>query len=157
MSAVEYSDDVDLAELGRRLRAERTASGRTIASVAADAGLSVPYIANLENGRGNPTMAALGRLADALGLRLDVDLAAADEPSPPVAPSGAALRFARTDRFATEATRLAAHTGVPERTARQRLLALLATAQEATGGELSTTDYERFLDALVLATIARTD
>jgi transcriptional regulator with XRE-family HTH domain len=38
-----------------------------VASVAADAGLSVPYIANLENGRGNPTTAALTRLAEALG------------------------------------------------------------------------------------------
>ena len=45
--------------IGRQLRARRTAAGRTVASVAADAGLSVPYIANLENGRGNPTTAAL--------------------------------------------------------------------------------------------------
>src|SRR5689334_24953011 len=37
-----------------------------------DAGLSVPYIANLENGRGNPTVAALDRLAEALGTRLEV-------------------------------------------------------------------------------------
>ncbi len=41
------------AAIGRQLRARRTAAGRTVASVAADAGLSVPYIANLENGRGN--------------------------------------------------------------------------------------------------------
>ena len=64
----------DLA-IGRQLRARRTAAGRTVASVAADAGLSVPYIANLENGRGNPTTAALTRLAEALGLRLVVTLA----------------------------------------------------------------------------------
>ncbi|GAB2605861.1 hypothetical protein Aab01nite_00640 [Paractinoplanes abujensis] len=49
---------------------KRVADGRTIASVAAQAGLSVPYIANLENGRGNPTLAAVNRLAETLGLRL---------------------------------------------------------------------------------------
>ena len=52
-----------------------------MASVAADAGLSVPYIANLENGRGNPTTAALTRLAEALGMiahSMDRDLAEAD-------------------------------------------------------------------------------
>ena len=51
-----------LAELGRQLRAMRAAFGRTGSlRVAPDAGLSVPYIANLENGRGNPTMGAVGR------------------------------------------------------------------------------------------------
>src|SRR5437773_10969118 len=66
---------VDQSEIGRQLRARRTAAGRTVASVAADAGLSVPYIANLENGRGNTTTAALTRLTEALGLRLVVTLA----------------------------------------------------------------------------------
>jgi transcriptional regulator with XRE-family HTH domain len=65
-------------ELGEILRERRRAAGRTIASVAVDAGLSVPYIANLENGRGNPTVAALDRLATALGTRLEVGIA--DDP-----------------------------------------------------------------------------
>src|SRR5487761_1190243 len=68
---------VEDSAIGRQLRARRTAAGRTVASVAADAGLSVPYIANLENGRGNPTTAALRRLAEALDLRLLVTLAQA--------------------------------------------------------------------------------
>lgn len=140
-------------ELGRRLRAERAASGRTIASVAIDAGLSVPYIANLENGRGNPTMAALSRLAEALGLRLDVDLAPADRVATPATPEGEVLRFARTDRFTAEAARLARRSGEPEQAVRQRLLAMLATAQVAAGSTLSTMDCNRFLDALLLATI----
>ena len=72
------------AAIGRQLRARRTAAGRTVASVAADAGLSVPYIANLENGRGNPTITALARLAEALGMRLVVTLAPArDQPAVP--------------------------------------------------------------------------
>lgn len=65
---------MDRVELGRVLRARRKAAGRTIASVAMDAGLSVPYIANLENGRGNPTMSALQQLAAALGTRLEIGL-----------------------------------------------------------------------------------
>src|SRR5213594_520962 len=72
---------VNQSEIGRQLRARRTAAGRTVASVATDAGLSVPYIANLENGRGNPTTAALTRLAGALGLRLVVALVPAEEGS----------------------------------------------------------------------------
>ena len=60
-------------ELGEVLRERRKAAGRTIASVAVDAGLSVPYIANLENGRGNPTVSALDRLATALGAQLEVE------------------------------------------------------------------------------------
>jgi transcriptional regulator with XRE-family HTH domain len=144
---------MDTAELGRRLRAERAASGRTIASVAVDAGLSVPYIANLENGRGNPTVAALTRLAEALGLRLDVDLVPADRADPPATPEGEVLRFARTDRFGAVAARLAERSGEPAQAVRQRLLAMLAAAQAATGSTLSTMDCDRFLDALLLATI----
>ena len=67
-------------ELSAELRDRRKAAGRTIASVAVDAGLSVPYIANLENGRGNPTLSALSRLATALGARLQVTL----EDDPPL-------------------------------------------------------------------------
>ena len=98
----------DLA-IGRQLRARRTAAGRTVASVAADAGLSVPYIANLENGRGNPTTAALGRLAGALGLRLEITLGEEAGPggSPGAGPAptpGSLVRLGRTRRF-REATR----------------------------------------------------
>jgi len=83
---------VEPPAIGRELRARRTAAGRTVASVAADAGLSVPYIANLENGRGNPTTTALTRLAEALGMQLVVTLGPAGERQqaaagpPPVVP-----------------------------------------------------------------------
>ena len=86
-------------EIGRQLRARRTAAGRTVASVAADAGLSVPYIANLENGRGNPTTAALTRLAEALGMRLVVSLVPGEEQAgPPASPSAGLAQPARTHR-----------------------------------------------------------
>ncbi|ADB29482.1 transcriptional regulator, XRE family [Kribbella flavida DSM 17836] len=78
-------------ELGPEFRARRKAAGRTIASVAVDAGLSVPYIANLENGRGNPTLATLDRLATALGTHLRVELenlpTHADTTNPDTAPA----------------------------------------------------------------------
>ena len=76
---------MEQSEIGRQLRARRTAAGRTVASVAADAGLSVPYIANLENGRGNPTTTALNRLAGALGMRLVVTLVPGSQDEPDAA------------------------------------------------------------------------
>lgn len=69
---------MDGRELGRVLQRRRAAAGWTIATVAAKAGLSVPYIANLEKGRGNPTLAALSRLTAALGLSLGVTDPTAD-------------------------------------------------------------------------------
>jgi transcriptional regulator with XRE-family HTH domain len=71
------------------------AAGETIAAVAIRAGLSVPYIANLENGRGNPTLTALSALATALGATLQVDLVepGADE-KPPVRPPASLTKFA---------------------------------------------------------------
>ena len=105
---------MDQAEIGRQLRARRSAAGRTVASVAADAGLSVPYIANLENGRGNPTTAALTRLAEALGMRLVVSLVPGEEgrqagasASPEIPAS--LVRLGRTARF-REAVRVIAAT-----------------------------------------------
>jgi transcriptional regulator with XRE-family HTH domain len=157
---------VDQAEIGRQLRARRTAAGRTVASVASDAGLSVPYIANLENGRGNPTTAALTRLAEALGLRLVVTLAPAEEDpgtaGSAVAGSAAGLaagtpgipaslvRLGRTDRFreAVAVMALALDVG-PEKFAGQLVAALAALAQ-AMGRDLAEPDWWRLLDALVL-------
>jgi transcriptional regulator with XRE-family HTH domain len=98
------------AELGRRLRARRTAAGRTIASVAVQAGLSVPYIANLENGRGNPTLGALTNLAQALGVRLRIELHdpdGQDGPAAPVALPESLVQFARLPRFADDTERIA--------------------------------------------------
>src|SRR5580693_425289 len=93
---------VEDSAIGRQLRARRTAAGRTVASVAADAGLSVPYIANLENGRGNPTTAALTRLAEALGMRLVVSLVPGEEQAGVAASlemPASLVRLGRTARF----------------------------------------------------------
>ena len=146
----------DLA-IGRQLRARRTAAGRTVASVAADAGLSVPYIANLENGRGNPTTAALGRLAGALGLRLEITLRPGEEagegsslgPGPAPTP-GSLVRLGRTRRF-REATRaMAAALGRDADELAAQLRPALALIGQALGRDLAEPDWWRVMDALLL-------
>jgi transcriptional regulator with XRE-family HTH domain len=166
---------VEIDELGHELRARRAAAGRTIASVAADAGLSVPYIANLENGRGNPTLAALAALSRALGsdlrialhdpdpeitARTDPHTGAATHPAadgkPPPARTLAGstpqlppslIAFARTSRFAAEASALEA---AGTTAARQRLLAAMAAMAAVSPRPLTDLDWHRVLDTAVL-------
>lgn len=141
--------------IGRQLRARRTAAGRTVASVAAEAGLSVPYVANLENGRGNPTATALTRLADALGTRLLITLAPDDdgrqtgEPAPPEVPASL-VRLGRTVRYRQAVTAMAAALGLDSDELSARLVAGLAALAHATGRDLTEPDWWRLLDALML-------
>jgi transcriptional regulator with XRE-family HTH domain len=141
---------VEDSAIGRQLRARRTAAGRTVASVAADAGLSVPYIANLENGRGNPTTAALRRLAEALGLRLVLTLAPdeAEAAAPEIPPS--LVRLGRTRRFRQAVTAMATALGRDADELSAQLVAALATLAQAMGRDLAEADWWRLLDALVL-------
>ncbi len=143
-------------EIGRQLRARRTAAGRTVASVAADAGLSVPYIANLENGRGNPTTAALARLAEALGMRLAITLedgedgptagAAARAPGIPAS----LVRLGRSARFRRAVAVMATALGAEPDELSVRLVAALAAIGAAMGRDLAEADWWRLLDALTL-------
>jgi transcriptional regulator with XRE-family HTH domain len=144
---------VEDSAIGRQLRARRTAAGRTVASVAADAGLSVPYIANLENGRGNPTTAALRRLAEALGLRLVVALAPdeAEAAAPEIPPS--LVRLGRTRRFRQAVTAMAAALGRDADDLSAQLVAALAALAQAMGRDLAEADWWRLLDALVLIAV----
>jgi transcriptional regulator with XRE-family HTH domain len=141
--------------IGRQLRARRTAAGRTVASVAADAGLSVPYVANLENGRGNPTATALTRLAGALGTRLVITLAPEEgsqdsgEPAPPDVPASL-VRLGRTVRYRRAVTAMAAALSTDADEFSARLVAALAALAQATGRDLAEPDWWRLLDALLL-------
>jgi transcriptional regulator with XRE-family HTH domain len=147
---------VEHEAIGRQLRARRTAAGRTVASVAADAGLSVPYVANLENGRGNPTATALTRLAGALGTRLVITLAAeegsqdAGAPAPEVPAS--LVRLGRTVRYRRAVTAMATALGTDPDEFSARLVAALAALAQATGRDLAEPDWWRLLDALLLIT-----
>jgi transcriptional regulator with XRE-family HTH domain len=143
---------VEHAAIGRQLRARRTAAGRTVASVAADAGLSVPYIANLENGRGNPTTAALARLAEALGLRLAVTLIPDEEGQPAASPeiSASLVRFGRTARFRRAVRAMAAALDLDADEFSAQLVAAMAMLAQAIGRDLAEPDWWRLLDALLL-------
>jgi transcriptional regulator with XRE-family HTH domain len=146
---------VDHAAIGRQLRARRTAAGRTVASVAADAGLSVPYIANLENGRGNPTATALTRLAGALGMRLvitlvpDEDSQQAREPAPPEVPASL-VRLGRTARFRHAVTAIATALDLNTDEFSAQLVTSLAALAHTIGKDLAEPDWWRILDALLL-------
>jgi DNA-binding XRE family transcriptional regulator len=59
--------------VGRELREERRTTGRTLADVAGEAGVSTQYLSEIERGRKEPSSEVLGAVAGALGLRL-VDL-----------------------------------------------------------------------------------
>jgi transcriptional regulator with XRE-family HTH domain len=59
---------------GRELRDERHSSGRTLADVAEEAGVSTQYLSEVERGLKEPSSEILEAVSGALGLRL-VDLA----------------------------------------------------------------------------------
>lgn len=148
---------MDHPAIGRELRARRTAAGRTVASVAADAGLSVPYIANLENGRGNPTTTALTRLAEALGMRLVVTLVPASENQQARAPAApemppSLVRLGRTDRFRRTVKVIAAKLDLDAGDFSLQLVAALATLANTLNKDLPEADWWRLLDALLLIT-----
>ena len=133
-------------ELGEVLRDRRKAAGRTIASVAMDAGLSVPYIANLENGRGNPTVAALDRLATALGAQLEVRIG--DDQPAPTSAVGAEL-LSGADR----AERVIAQVATGRRTraaVRDDLIRTVDALADLLGRPPAPADLDRLLDLLLL-------
>src|SRR6185437_6684392 len=149
---------VEHAAIGGQLRARRTAAGRTVASVAMDAGLSVPYVANLENGRGNPTISALGRLAAALDTRLAVSL----DPADGAQGTGSRLeaempqslvRFGRTRRFRAVAEMLSAEFAIDPDELAARLLNGLAVVGTVLSRDLTEADCWRLLDALTLVAL----
>ena len=146
---------MDHAAIGRQLRARRTAAGRTVASVAADAGLSVPYVANLENGRGNPTATALTRLAGALGLRLAISLVPDEdgrqgaELASPAVPASL-VRLGRTARFRQAATAIATALDLDADDFSAQLVPALAALAHTLGKDLAEPDWWRLLDALLL-------
>lgn len=124
-----------------------------MASVAADAALSVPYVANLENGRGNPTVSALDRLAEALGTRLVIafaDPGAERERGGEPAPPPSLVEFTRGRRFRRAAGRLAEAAGEDDAAVRAKLAGALAAVAVPLGRDLGEGDWQRLLDALVL-------
>ena len=147
---------MDRHQLGQRLRGLRAASGRTVAAVAADAGLSVPYVANLENGRGNPTMEALNRIGQALGTRVTIGFVAQDTADPDTAPvtlPPTLVRLGRGTRFRRDIRVMSETLGEDPTALAARVLDALARLAATTARDLSEPDWHRLLDALLLITM----
>jgi len=142
----------DAETLGTRLRARRRGAGLTLAEVAERSNLSLPYVSNLERGRGNPTLDALRALASALDTTVTALLGDAEETFDPLetalADAPASLStFARTDRFREQVQRLAERQGVPLQDLRRRILLGMATSPRRSGGEPTEYDWLRLMDA----------
>ena len=132
-------------DLGAALRDRRKAAGRTIASVAVDAGLSVPYIANLENGRGNPTVAALDRLATALGAQLQLTITD-EEP-----PRRTDLATLVADSARAQSVIRKTAQGRSRRAVEQGLVATLEALADVLPAEPDEADLQRLLDLVLLS------
>lgn len=78
------------ADLGRAIRALRRERGMTLVQLAAAAGLSQPFLSQLELGRSRPSMRSLFRIAGALGTTQQTLLGLAARHCPEVEPVRAA-------------------------------------------------------------------
>jgi transcriptional regulator with XRE-family HTH domain len=143
-------------DLKDRIRSRRLALGLTLGQVADRAKLSLPYIANLERGRGNPTVGALRRIAAALELPASA-LLAGDEISPAdpgelalASMPRSLLEFSRSERFSLEVEKLAADQQRPVEDVRRMILVGMASAPRRSQGEPTATDWQRLLDTYVL-------
>jgi DNA-binding XRE family transcriptional regulator len=128
-------------------------------AVATEAGLSMPYVGNLEKGRGNPTLDVVVALARAL--RVDpAELVASDEDEPrsTIDDLFASLPPVLVDyaqgRVMVEPTeRMAGRLGLAPDAMRMLLVRAMAAAPQPIGRPLSKVDCRRLLDAyeLILA------
>jgi transcriptional regulator with XRE-family HTH domain len=143
----------DARSLGARLRARRIELDLTLADVADRSGLSLPYVSNLERGRGNPTVDALRALAGALETPLSSLIE--DEGSEPIAlvlaeAPKSLMTFARTKRFAEAVEKLAQDADVDSDEMRRRVLVGMASAPRRSVGEPTEDDWRRLLDVYSL-------
>ncbi|MEU2246529.1 helix-turn-helix domain-containing protein [Streptomyces sp. NPDC019224] len=74
--------EADTPLVGPGIRRRRRALELTLAEVARRAGLSVPFLSQIENGRSRPSMGSLQRIADALDTTAVQLLSAAEAPRP---------------------------------------------------------------------------
>ena len=140
--------------IGQRLRARRVELGRTLAEVAGQSGLSLPYVSNLERGRGNPTLDSLEALARALDVPLSSLLGESGpmEPMQVVLASAppSLLQFSRSSDFQETVAELAERQGESADTMRQRVLVGMVSSPKRSSGEPTEEDWRRILDAYSL-------
>ena len=142
--------------MGTRIRARRTALGMTLAQVAEESGLSLPYVSNLERGRGNPTIEALRSIAGALQQPV-ADLLGGeseegfDSAEFVLAEAPKSLRaFTRSVRFKEAVERLASEQEMPAAEMGRVLMIGMASAPRRSAGEPAEEDWRRLLDAYSL-------
>ena len=113
----------------------------------------MPYVANLEHGRGNPTVDRLRRIAEALETSLaelvgDEAAGGLDNSLAGLPPEVAV--FSRTERFASEVEELAQRRNELPEDVRQQLLSAIAAAPRRSRDErLTDIDLNRLLDTFV--------
>ena len=59
------------ARLGKNLKQIRTQKGMTQGDIVRTLGVSRSFVSNIENGKTNPTLSTIKRIADALGVSVD--------------------------------------------------------------------------------------
>ena len=135
------------------LRNRRSELGLTLREVALEAGVSLPYVANLEKGRGNPTLDVVESLAGALDISVPKLLSAdaGKQPGPTrEALPAAVVRYARSQSFRSVTERLARRQRIPVDETRRQVLAAIAAAPRARDRPLSRDDCQRLVDAFTL-------
>lgn len=103
---VEATVDTTAAALGRTVVAARSLAGLSRKGLAVKAGISYPYLAEIENGVKNPSSKIIGRVAWALGTTPSALFEAAENgtvPGGPVVPAVATEVPVSTADAATEA------------------------------------------------------
>lgn len=93
-----YTEDVGV-RLGSAIRARRHLLGMTLVEVAASAGLSHPFLSQLERGLARPSMRSLTAIASTLGTTAQALMAASELAAVPVAEPVSVVRQ-RTDEVA---------------------------------------------------------
>ena len=143
-------------ELGTRIRTRRLALGLTLAQVAEESGLSLPYVSNLERGRGNPTIDVLRSIAGALEQPVSALLGGQPDKGFDIvglvlaeAPKSLGA-FTRTARFKNAVKRLAPEQGISAAEMGRRLVIGMASAPRRSEGDPTDEDWRRLLDAYSL-------
>jgi transcriptional regulator with XRE-family HTH domain len=93
-----YTEDVGV-RLGGAIRARRHLLGMTLVEVAASAGLSHPFLSQLERGLARPSMKSLTAIASTLGTTAQALMASSELPSAPAAEPVSIVRYV-TDEVA---------------------------------------------------------
>lgn len=97
-SVARAAHDADpLVALGRRLRARRRALGLTLRQLSDRSGTSVPFLSQVENGLGTPSLTTLFTLARELGTPPEVLLAGPASDAVTLVRAGEGQRFAVSD------------------------------------------------------------